>query len=192
MNVINGPDLSFESQAENLTNIDTYGHGTHLAGLIAGRDPGIAPTRDEQLDKAFVGAAPGAGREPEGRRERRGHRRFPGDRRDRLGRAEPERRWIEHPGLNLSFGGRHAGLSARSTRVCGRGRLGQGDRRRRGRRQLRLRIAQLNNPAYDPYVIAVGADDTRGTDDPKDDVILVANPRQRGPTPDVVAPASRS
>ena len=28
--------------------------------------------------------------------------------------------------------------------------------------------SQLNNPAYDPYVIAVGADNTKGTDDPKD------------------------
>src|SRR6266508_2690291 len=48
---------------------------------------------------------------------------------------------------------------------------------------------QLNNPAYDPYVIAVGADDTRGTDDPKDDVIPAwqsrGNPIRH---PDVVAP----
>jgi serine protease AprX len=61
MNVINGPDLSFESQASNLTDIDTYGHGTHLAGLIAGRDSSIRPGReDEDVDNAFVGAAPGA------------------------------------------------------------------------------------------------------------------------------------
>jgi serine protease AprX len=61
MNVINGPDLSFESQAPNLTNVDTYGHGTHLAGLIAGRDAAIPPTKeDEEIDESFVGAAPGA------------------------------------------------------------------------------------------------------------------------------------
>ena len=36
--VINGPDLSLESQAPNLTNLDTYGHGTFMAGLIAGHD----------------------------------------------------------------------------------------------------------------------------------------------------------
>ncbi len=36
--VVNGPDLSLESQAPNLRYLDTYGHGTFMAGLIAGRD----------------------------------------------------------------------------------------------------------------------------------------------------------
>ena len=49
--VINGPDLSFESQADNLRYLDTYGHGTHLAGIIAGRD---------NADSQFSGMAPGA------------------------------------------------------------------------------------------------------------------------------------
>jgi serine protease AprX len=49
--VINGPDLSFESQADNLRYLDTFGHGTHLAGIIAGRD---------NADAQFSGMAPGA------------------------------------------------------------------------------------------------------------------------------------
>ena len=34
--VLNGPDLSIESQAPNLRYLDTFGHGTFMAGLIAG------------------------------------------------------------------------------------------------------------------------------------------------------------
>ncbi|MFL6138656.1 MAG: S8 family serine peptidase [Frankiaceae bacterium] len=37
-NVIDGPDLSFESQDPSLTHLDTFGHGTHMASIIVGRD----------------------------------------------------------------------------------------------------------------------------------------------------------
>jgi serine protease AprX len=39
--VVNGPDLSFDSQSSSLAHLDTFGHGTHMAGIIAGRDPGV-------------------------------------------------------------------------------------------------------------------------------------------------------
>jgi serine protease AprX len=62
-NIVNGPDLSLESQVPELLHKDTYGHGTHLAGIIAGRDAttgfrGIAP--DAELTSIKVGAANGA------------------------------------------------------------------------------------------------------------------------------------
>src|SRR3954466_1786115 len=63
-NVANGPDLSLESQVASLARRDTYGHGTHMAGIIAGRDAaggtfqGVAP--DAKLLSIKVGAANGA------------------------------------------------------------------------------------------------------------------------------------
>ncbi|MEV6844634.1 S8 family serine peptidase [Actinoplanes sp. NPDC051411] len=53
--VINGPDLSFESQTPGLADIDTYGHGTHMAGIIAGSDPTTSTGA-----VGFQGVAPGA------------------------------------------------------------------------------------------------------------------------------------
>ena len=39
--VVYGPDLSLESQAPDLRDLDTNGHGTFMAGLIAGKDAAL-------------------------------------------------------------------------------------------------------------------------------------------------------
>lgn len=61
--VVNGPDLSFESQSTNLRYLDTYGHGTHMAGIIVGDDTatgmkGLAPAA--KITSVKVGTANGA------------------------------------------------------------------------------------------------------------------------------------
>ena len=70
-NVVNGPDLSFDSQDPATAHVDGFGHGTHLASIIAGRDAvgtaasytdpgrftGIAP--DANLVNVKVGASNG-------------------------------------------------------------------------------------------------------------------------------------
>ncbi len=192
VNVINGPDLSFESQASNLTDIDTYGHGTHLAGLIAGRDSSIPPGHeDEDLDKAFVGAAPGA--------RIVSLKVASSDGATDVSQVIAAIDWvIEHRNtdglnirvLNLSFGtdstqdyrldplayAAEVAWLHGIVVVVAAGNTGFG-------------TSQLNDPAYDPYVIAVGADDTKGTDDRKDDTIPSWQTRGNSVRhPDVVAP----
>jgi len=190
--VINGPDLSFDSQAANLTDVDTYGHGTHLAGLIAGRDSSIPPGKeDEEVDRHFVGAAPGA--------RIVSLKVAASDGATDVSQVIAAIDWVvQHRStdglnirvLNLSFGtdGTQSYLEdplAYAVEVAwlrgivvvvSAGNSGFG-------------TPQLNNPAYDPYVIAVGADDTKGTDDPKDDVIPAWQSRGNALRhPDVVAP----
>ncbi len=58
-NVVNGPDLSFDSQSPALTNLDALGHGTHMASIIAGRDAAGAPSSYADPTR-FAGIAPDA------------------------------------------------------------------------------------------------------------------------------------
>ncbi|MGZ4690880.1 MAG: S8 family serine peptidase [Acidimicrobiia bacterium] len=59
--VIDGPDLSFDSQTPALAHLDSYGHGTHMAGIVAGRDPAAGSSPATLKDpNSFVGIAPDA------------------------------------------------------------------------------------------------------------------------------------
>ena len=58
--IVNGPDLSFESQAKNLRYLDTYGHGTHMAGIIAGRADAAVSGSYAGDTTNFLGMAPDA------------------------------------------------------------------------------------------------------------------------------------
>ena len=57
--VINGPDLSFDSQIPQLQHLDLYGHGTHMAGIIGGRDEKASVEAFGETDQ-FLGMAPGS------------------------------------------------------------------------------------------------------------------------------------
>src|SRR5205814_260569 len=81
--VVNGPDLSFESQSPSQRYLDSYGHGTHLAGIIAGRanaDRGRRGGRERGLRPARLDD--GAG----GRPVHPGRRIVRDERHDRSGR----------------------------------------------------------------------------------------------------------
>jgi serine protease AprX len=167
-NVVNGPDLSFESQSPGLEHLDTFGHGTHMAGIIAGdgrygllglnRFQGVAP--GVRLTSVKVATSDGA---------------------VDVSQVIAAVDWVvQHRNddprnpvrvLNLSFGTdgvqgyqvdplTHAvenAWRAGIVVVVSGGNEGP--------------LAALNNPAYDPFVIAVGAADTRGTTGTSDDLV---------------------
>ncbi|MET7425354.1 S8 family serine peptidase [Dactylosporangium sp. NPDC005555] len=170
--IINGPDLSFESQAANLRYVDTFGHGTHMAGLIAGRDPGtnfrtvdsptnftgMAPT--STLISVKVATADGATDVSQviaGIDWVVTHRNDPG---------------LNIKVLNLSFGTdsyQDAKLDPLSHAVEAAWKKGITVVVSAGN-DGKTRTA-LSMPAANPYVIAVGAADSKGTDSRSDDVL---------------------
>jgi subtilisin family serine protease len=190
--VVHGPDLSWESQTENLRYLDTFGHGTHMAGIIAGRS-GDARAPYSQMVEDFVGVAPDA-------------RIVSVKVADAQGLTDVSQviaaiDWVvkhrRDAGMNIRVLSLSFGTDSRQTYlldplsfaverawrkgivvVVAAGNSGYGD-------------PQLNNPAFNPYVIAVGADDTRGTETPSDDVVptwSTAGNFLRNP--DVVAPGT--
>jgi serine protease AprX len=175
--LINGPDLSFESQAANLRYLDTYGHGTHMAGIIAGR-AATAVSGSYAGDTAnFLGMAPDA-------------RIVSVKVADAMGAADVSQiiaaiDWVVQNKttgglnirvLNLSFGTNttnpysidplcHAVEAAWKqgiTVVAATGNAGY---------YMTPGGPGLTSPARDPYVIAVGATDTKKTLSTSDDAV---------------------
>jgi hypothetical protein len=173
--LINGPDLSFESRVDSLRHLDTFGHGTHIAGIIAGKEPGFT-TFDNKTWKqptAFLGMAPDARIV----NVKVGARSGATDVSQVIAAID----WVvQHRNtdglnirvLNLSFGtdgvqnyridplAYAAEVAWRKgiVVVAAAGNAGYG-------------TAKLNNPAYDPYVIAVGASDFNGTFEFDNDIV---------------------
>ena len=189
--VINGPDLSFDSQTPQLTHLDEYGHGTHMAGIIAGNDSYGAGTTYAGNSGQFTGVAP----DSHIVNVKVGDENGVVDVSQVLAAID----WVvQHRNdnginirvLNLSFGTSsvqpyvldplafaaeaawHNGLVV----VAAAGNGGNGSN-------------GLNDPAYDPYLIAAGAVDTQGTVSAADDTVAAFSSSGNGVrNPDVVAP----
>jgi serine protease AprX len=58
--IVYGPDLSLESQSPELYNLDTNGHGTFMAGIIAGKDSDLSKPYGLAPASFFRGVAPDA------------------------------------------------------------------------------------------------------------------------------------
>lgn len=175
--VVLGPDLSFESQVEALRNTDTYGHGTHIAGIIAGQDRsfrGVAP--DAHVVSLKLADARGAT-----------------DVSQVIAAIDwvvqhRDDRFLNIRVLNLSFGTdarqswRLDPLAFAAEVAWSKGIVVVVSAGNRG-------TAGMTNPAYNPAVIAVGAVDTRGTATVDDDTVPAFSSRGNGiRNPDVVAP----
>ena len=189
--ILNGPDLSFESQAENLRYLDTFGHGTHMAGIIGGYDDGAPAPGSADKTTTFMGVAPGA-------------RIVNIKVADASGAVDVSQvlaaiDWVVQNRnanglnirvLNLSFGtdgvqsyqldpltyAAEVAWRKGIVVVVAAGNSGFGS-------------PKLNNPAYDPRVIAVGAGDARGTNWSGDDTVPGFSSCGDGQrNPDFVAP----
>ena len=209
--LINGPDLSFDASSAtggdpDFDGIDALGHGTHMAGIIAGRDINIS--NDELANprqflkdakRQFVGIAPAS--------RIVNVRVGASDGAVDVSQVIAGIEWvIKHrvdPNiagglhirvLNLSYGttgGRtdhnHDALAAELERAVKNGILPVVSSGNSGYSAT----AQLDDPASDPYVVAVGASDAHGTVARNDDSIADYTSRGIQSRPvDVLAPGT--
>ncbi len=176
--VLHGPDLSFEGQVAEVAYLDTYGHGTHMAGIIAGDRPGqngIAP--GARIVSVKVAGHDGITTVPQ---------------------VVAAIDWVvEHRNtdglnirvLNLSLGQAgvvsHVGdhLSAAVERAWDAGIFVVVAAGNNGSAQL-----HLDSPAIDPYVMAVGAADVNGEEHEDFDVPTWSGRGNGDRNPNVVAP----
>jgi serine protease AprX len=177
--VILGPDFSDERDDRDLVSLDTFGHGTHLAGLITGRDPitgfgGVAP--GARLVSVKVAGSDGG---------------------TSLGMVLQALEWVRRNhdarGLNIRVvnialgvedrgGYRHDVLAWEVERLWRDGIVVVAAAGNNGRAADRLDI-----PAADPFIVAVGATDTKRTATPADDRVAEFSSRSSFRGPDVVA-----
>ncbi len=180
--LVRGPDFSEDAYYGELRGFDAFGHGSHMAGVIAGND----------ADTGYQGIAPGA---------RLVSVKVAGaDGVTSLVRVLMALEWVRKNRnsnglhirvLNLSFG-----VNARRSYV--REPLAYAAEQLWNRGVTVVAAAgnkadgtgSLDLPAADPFLIAVGATETQYTADPADDSVAEFSSRDSVRPPDVVAPGS--
>ena len=187
--VMDGPDLSYESQADGTRYRDGFGHGTHLAGIIAGEDEHDDPKKPSPY--LFSGVAPEA--------QLLNMKVATGDGGTDVSQVIAAIDWVvEHRKdagmdvrvMNLSYGTD----SVQSWQVDPLARAVE-----RAWRSGIVVVAAAGNggavstsltmPAADPHVIAVGAVDHQGTPGTGDDVVAdFTSAGSSARRPDVLAP----
>ena len=198
--IVYGPDLSLESQAPNLRNLDTNGHGTFMAGLIAGHDPNLTAPYANAPASAYRGMAPDAriisikvGTADGG---------------TDVSQVIAAIDWVvQHahdPGfdirvLNLSYGTNSMQaytldpLAYAAEQAWKHGIVVVAAGGNQGFQRHENNAPALTDPAVDPYLLAVGASDAHGTSEQSDDVLPSFSPwPKRGSTRgvDMLAPGS--
>lgn len=58
--VVNGPDLSIDAQTPAMTHLDAFGHGTNMASIIVGHDDTATTAGQWNNPSTYTGIAPGA------------------------------------------------------------------------------------------------------------------------------------
>jgi serine protease AprX len=180
--VVNGPDLSFESQGPAVRYLDTFGHGTHMAGIIVGDDPasgfkGLAPKA--KLTSVKVGTAHGAvdvsqmiaavdwvvaHRDDDPANPIRVINLAYGSNSTQPASVDPLAYAVENAwrnGIVVVVSGGNTGGKSSST---------------------------LANPAYDPFVLSVGSASTKGTRGYADDELSLFSSVSGGRNVDLLAP----
>jgi serine protease AprX len=198
--VLNGPDLSLESQAPNLRYLDTYGHGTFMAGLIAGHDSTLTDPYADAPASSYRGMAPDArivslkvGTADGG---------------TDVSQVIAAIDWVvQHAHdsglniriLNLSYGTNSTQLytidplAFAAEQAWKHGIVVVAAGGNSGFQRHMNNAPALSNPAFDPFLLAVGASDSQGTETLTDDVVPAFSPwAKRGATRgvDLVAPGT--
>jgi serine protease AprX len=181
--VVVGPDLSFESQDADLRYLDTFGHGTHMAGIIAGRERAKGNWWDYAWDYTnYYGMAPDARIVSLKLADHNGvvdvsqmiaavdwvvQHRYDAGMNIRVLNLSYGTYTTQSPQVDpLSFA---AEVAWKSGIVVVASAGNDGDT-----------TAGLTNPAFNPWVIAVGAADTKGTSSYADDTVPSFSARQGG------------